>query len=121
MKNHHDYPKINIGNSDIATLVFTGCNPYPNESLEQIKKEKYIHPYISSINVSFGYDGSYFAYVVDDECTIPDYYRYVKAFSHWLVIYDDEGIAKKFYCDSDKVIKVYRANMAGCIIQISSH
>ena len=94
MKNYKEFEKKVIGDSDIATLtVRSALNLY---------------------NLSFGQDGLYSAYIVDETCIIPEHYKLVIECDYWLKIYDDEKLT--FY-DKGKKFKVYRAGEFGCIIQ----
>lgn len=54
MKDHREYKKIPLGESDIASLLLR--HPAGCEMLD------------------FGEDGSYSAYLVDDDCEIPEHY-----------------------------------------------
>lgn len=100
MKTYKDFTKEYIGSSDIASLILVGCDS-------------------NGLNVKelhFGGDGSYDAYVIDDNVKeVPDHYYKVAEFDSWLKIYDDEGLVSKF---NGKKIIVYRAADFGCIIQI---
>lgn len=98
MKNYKDYEKKFIGASDIATLVAVGC-------CENGLKTGMIH---------FGSDGSYSAYIVDQDAEIAEHYKKVDSFTDWLKIYDDESMV--FYVHG-KEINIYRAAEMGCIIQ----
>lgn len=99
MKNYKDYEKEFIGSSDIATLILAGCGE------DGVK--------ISTLH--FGSDGTYRAYIVDQDTEIPDHYKLVDEFESWLKIYDDEELTYKAYA---REIKVYRAAEMGCIIQV---
>lgn len=94
MKDHHEYKKIPLGESDIASLMLRfpcGCNI-----------------------LNFGEDGGYAAYAVDADCIIPSHYSLVCECNHWMWVYDDTGRTARF--DADK-IKVFRSGLKGCIIQ----
>lgn len=94
MKDHHEYHKIPLGESDVATIVLRSkCISYV---------------------LSFGEDGGYSAYLVDEECEIPDRYELMWACVGWLWIYDDKQRTVKI--DADR-IDIYRCGMKGCIIQ----
>ncbi len=95
MKSRKDYKKVSIGSSDIASLT---CRS---------GMEAYV--------LHFGIDADYEAYIVDDECEIPDFYEKEFECSYWLKIYDDYGLT--FSIDGKKII-VYRAKDCGCIIQV---
>lgn len=99
MKNYKENGKQFIGSSDIATLIVAG----------------YADGGIKTTALHFGSDGSYSAYVVDQETEIPEHYKLVCEFEGWLKIYDDEEMT--FRANADK-IKVYRAAEMGCIIQL---
>ena len=100
MKTYKDFEKQYIGCSDIASLILAGCNEKKGLSLKELH---------------FGGDGSYQAYIVEEEAEIGSHYRKVAEFSTWMKIYDDEGLVKLF---KGKKIIVYRAAEMGCIIQI---
>lgn len=99
MKNYKENGKQFIGSSDIAALILVGCG-------ESGAKTTMLH---------FGSDGSYSAYVVDQDTEIPEHYKLVCEFEGWLKIYDDEEMT--FRANADH-IKVYRAAEMGCIIQV---
>lgn len=94
MKNYKDYPIAHLGNSDIARLIISS-----NDKVEYLK---------------FGGDGSYKAYLVDEEAEIGAHYEQVFEATSWLKIYDDDEMTFKVYADR---IKVYQAGQRGCIIQ----
>lgn len=96
MKDHHLYPKMCIGSSDIAQLMLRGCN-----------KEVGL--------MSYPEDGSYFAYIVDEEAEIPSHYDLIYRTHNWLWIYSDEARTAEF---KGEFIDVYRAGGFGCIIRI---
>jgi hypothetical protein len=96
MKDHHLYPKVCIGSSDIAQLMLRGCN-----------KEVGFLPYPE--------DGSYYAYIVDEEAEIPSHYEPIYYTFDWLWIYSDEERTAKF---EGYFIDVYRGGGFGCIIRI---
>lgn len=95
MKDHHEYSKISLGASDVASLVLR----FP----------------CGSKVLDFGEDGGYSSYLVDEECIIPDHYSLECECEHWLWIYDDTSRTLQF--DGEK-IRVFRAGVKGCIIQI---
>ena len=95
---YHEYEKVRLGGSDIAALIMVGCG---EEDL-------------TTKPLNFGIDGSYNAYLVDEEAEIGDHYSLRGEFEAWLKIYDDDGLVFKVYADK---IKVFRAGEMGCIIQ----
>lgn len=100
MRTYKDFKKEYIGSSDIASLILAGCD---NNGL-------------SLRELHFGGDGSYNAYIVDDDLEeIPGHYHKVAEFESWLKIYDDDGLV--YSLNGEKII-VYRAADFGCIIQI---
>lgn len=104
MKNYKlDYNREKIGVSDIACLIFVGMD-----------KSDERNPVKSTV-IDFAGDGEYFAYIVDEECEIPEHYNKVAEFDSWLKIYDDEILTSRYYA---KKINVYRAAGYGCIIQL---
>lgn len=94
-RSHHSYERVFIGNSDIASLVLRSV------------------PGVFELH--FGGDGNYSAYIVDEECAIPDYYRFEWEGRNWLWIYDDEGLTMRI--EHRGAIRIYRAGDFGCIIQ----
>lgn len=94
-KDHHSYPVIQLGSSDIAQLLARSW-----DKVEIIK---------------YQCDDSYSAYVVDEHCAIPAHYECVGRFTAWLSIYDDETRTADFKA---KEINVYRAGDYGTIIQV---
>lgn len=101
MKSYKDFKKINIGSSDISSLILVG--PKKGESL-------------ALREMNFGEDGDYEAYLVDEEeVEIGDHYSLVESFDYWLRIYDDTSKTFDAYA---KEIRVYRAAGYGCIIHV---
>lgn len=98
-KSYKDFEKQYIGNSDIASLILAGSSP------NGLK----LH------DLHFGIDDSYQAYIVNGECEIGEHYELEAEFNIWLKIYDDDRLVKRFNAD---IIRVYRAGMQGCIIQL---
>lgn len=107
MKNHHTYEKAYIGESDVATLIAAGMRP-------AAEKVEGIH-WLKTQPIAFSEDGAYDAYVVDEECEIPDYYKLEATFEHWLKIYDDSSMA---FSVRAKEIRIYQAGSMGAIIQL---
>ena len=104
MKNYKlDYSREKIGVSDIACLIFVGMD----------KSDE--HWSIKCEVIEFAGDGDYFAYIVDEECAIPEHYNKEAEFDSWLRIYDDDICTRNFHA---KKINVYRAAGYGCIIQL---
>lgn len=101
MRNHHEYPKIYLGESDYATLIIAGAG---NDNLCQ--------------DLHFGIDGEYKAYLVDEDCEIPEFYEFIAKFENWMKIYDDHILVNLIHADE---IKVYRAGDFGCIIQTKGY
>lgn len=97
---HHDYEKVFIGSSDSARL-------------------KVIHRvgnYESKSYLNFGEDGEYKAYIVDENCAIPDTYELRHSFEGGYVdLFDDEGY--NVYIKGETV-QIYRRGNFGCIIKI---
>lgn len=94
MKDHHEYKKIPLGESDVASLTLRGG--------------------MGSHVLDFGEDGGYSAYLVDEECEIPDHYDRIWSCSAWLWIYDDTRRTVRI--DAYE-IRIFRCGMKGCIIQ----
>lgn len=103
MKNYKEYEKRFIGASDIAALILVGCDENG----------------LKTSTLDFGEDGSYMAYVVDEDAELGAHYKKVADFKHWLKIYDDDELT---YRVNAQEINIYRAGDFGCIIQtISKH
>lgn len=101
MKTYKDFEQKCIGGSDIATLILVGCRGEEGLKTEQLR---------------FGGDGNYSAYIVTEpDVEIGSHYTKVATYTHWLKIYDDDGLA--FRVDA-KEINIYRAGGFGCIIQV---
>lgn len=116
------YPKRFIGWSDIARLTVVASDGF--------------------YGLEFGEDGFYDAYVVDENAEIGDHYDLVFTAHEWVWIFSDYDLhtindgdidVDHHYSDDGKywqhinhgraifdgkTIKVYRAGMMGCIIQI---
>ena len=98
MKNYKEFERIYLGSSDVASLTLRAPN-------------------LSHV-MNFGEDGAYFAYFVEGEAEIGEHYRLEFECSHcWLWVYDDEG-RRLNIGDARTTIKVYRAGLKGCIIQV---
>lgn len=100
MKNYKKFEKCFIGTSDIAALLLAGCDQ---------------EGHLVSQYMAFGEDADYDAYIVEGEAEIGSCYSLVAEFCYWLKIYDDDTLVREFQADR---IKVYRAGMRGCIIQL---
>lgn len=100
MKNYKEFEKCFIGASDIAALLLAGCDQEGD---------------LVSQYVSFGEDADYDAYIVEGEAEIGSHYSLVAEFRYWMKLYDDDTLVREFRADH---IKVYRAGMRGCIIQL---
>jgi len=99
MKNYKDFEKVFIGDSDIASLILVGWSENG----------------LKLFDLHFGEDGSYQAYIIDEDTEIPKHYSRVYECKSWLRIYDDIGLVKEF--DSN-LIEIYRAGEMGCIIKL---
>ena len=95
MKDHHEYEKIGLGYSDIAQLVLRSPDKL--------------------YGLDFGGDGDYSAYLVDEDCAIPESYKLRFEAKHWIMIYDDVALRFQAY---GEFIRVYSRGEFGCIIQI---
>ena len=93
-----DYKKniIQLGFSDIATLLLRSCDAQPME-------------------IKFGGDGSYKAYVVNDKSLVPEFYHKEYECSKWLWVYDDNRKVAEL---TGEKISVYRAGDFGLLICI---
>lgn len=103
MKSYKDFEKKTIGASDIAQVVY--------RSADQVGIIKFVG------------DGSYRAYIVDDDAEIADHYQLVAQGESWLRIYDDEGISWSCGWNGDanskpRAWKIFRGGEYGCIIQL---
>ena len=94
MKNYKEYEKRFIGASDIAALILVGCDENG----------------LKTSTLDFGEDGSYMAYVVDEDAEIGAHYKKVADFKHWLKIYDDDELT---YRVNAQEINIYRAGDFG--------
>lgn len=96
------YSREFIGYSDVSSLILCGIKDNLGLSTELL---------------NFGVDGSYYAYVIDDEVEIGGHYEKVSVFTDWLKIYDDDELVKTFI---SSVINIYRSGDKGVIIQLLS-
>ena len=99
MRDYHEYKKVYIGDSDIATLILVGCGDDG----------------VKAIPLHFGEDANYQAYIVDEQASIGEHYELKAEFDTWMKVYDDHSFVREFVA---RKIKVYRAGMRGCIIQL---
>ncbi len=100
MKNYKDCKVVDLGYSDMATLIMVGGS-------DKGLKLKPLY---------FGSDGRYPVYIVEEEdVEIGSHYKKVETFKYWLKIYDDE---ENTFRINGTEINVYRAGDFGCIIQI---
>ena len=99
MKDYHEYKKVYIGDSDIATLILAGAGDDG----------------VKAIPLHFEEDADYQAYVVDEQAAIGDHYQLKAEFESWMKVYDDHSFVREFVA---RKIKVYRTGMRGCIIQL---
>lgn len=93
--NYKSYEKKHIGSSDIASLTLR----FPSETKI----------------LNFGGDGSYHAYIVDENAEIGSHYTLEVSGNYWLKIYDDNGLS---FEASAEEIRIYSAGSYGCIIQL---
>ena len=94
MKGYKDFRVIELGFSDVASLVLRGC-----DNLGELK---------------FGGDSDYRAYYVNEPAVIGAHYELAFSCHNWLWIYDD--MARTVQINA-KTINVYRAGEYGCIIE----
>lgn len=104
MSYYKDYAKTYIGASDCARLILEGCDKR-EEVNQKIKFER----------LEFGEDGSYSAYIVDEDCEIPSHYEKKCIFYDFVKIIDDFEISEKLYGEE---ITFYTAGDFGCLIQV---
>lgn len=100
MKSYKEYENIAIGFSGIAQLILRfPCQP--------------------PIELNFGGDGEFGAYIVDEDAEIGAHYREVARGKCWAWIYDDTGRSVRIDTNGNVgEIVVYRGGDFGCIIQI---
>lgn len=129
-KNYKENQKY-LGCSDIASLVAVGgkCskdfkktdkivfrktfhNNYKDFTLEPMFTNV---DYLKTNLISFGADGEYFCYIIDENYEVPNHYKLIDTYTNWLKIYDDEELTFKIYAP---VIAIYRAGIYGLIIRI---
>lgn len=113
MKDHHEYKKIPLGDSDIATLIVYGKldTAVTGSYRWTFGKDGTTIPF----KLQFGEDGDYSAYLVDDECRVPESYELRLSGKVWLKIYDDHGLVFSERCQE---WRIYRRGVFGCIIQL---
>lgn len=100
MRNYKEFEKSYIGTSDIAALLLAGCDQ---------------EGHLLSQHLLFNEDADYDAYIVKGEVEVGHHYSQVAEFHSWLKVYDDHDLVREFKANR---IKVYRAGMRGCIIQL---
>lgn len=94
MKSYKEYGKQYVGMSDIASLLVRdpdGC-----------------------FEISLGFDGSYEAYLVDEDAEIGEHYTLVHTSRLWAWVYDD--LQRRLEVNAGE-IRFYRAGGGGLIIQ----
>ena len=97
MKTYRDFPKICIGDSDIASLVVRDTS-----GVRELR---------------FGGDNCYYAYECFGEIEIGGHYHKVFDLTAWVKIYDDQGLVYDFYKKQGfEKCSIYRAGDYGCII-----
>lgn len=97
MKNYKDYNKTYIGSSDSAYLTLKTITG-------------------TTEKLCFGEDGSYSAYVVDEDTLIPEHYHKEFEFTDSLEIYNNFGELE--WSAKAKQISVYTAGNFGCLIKL---
>lgn len=93
---YKDYPRVNIGTSDIAALTVRSQH--------------------NLFNLTFGGDDTYRAYIVDDKAEIGEHYKLVFEGETWIKIYDDNELTFDFHSYGSK-IKIFRSGDYGIILQ----
>lgn len=87
------------GSSDIATLTLVGIDA-------ETKK-------VTAALLPFGADSVYRCTLVTGKDALPEYYKKKNSFSHWLKVYDDDGLVLDITLDAEEkktnVIDVYRS------------
>lgn len=97
MKNYKDYNKTYIGSSDSAYLTLKTITG-------------------TTEKLCFGEDGSYSAYIVDEDTLIPKHYHKEFEFTDSLEIYNN--FDKLEWSAKAKRISVYTAGNFGCLIKL---
>lgn len=85
---------IELGYSDIASLIFRG-------------------PCKAEV-VNTGSDGFYKGYIVDETIEIPEYYELVFETEHWLRVYDDLSLVVNMSCRKFKIYNAGRSFIIQC-------
>ena len=127
MKKNYKEESLLIGYSDIATLNLVGIKASSDYSINDpirfvwcgwmglyVPKFKDVEILIHEF-LSFGGDGYYRAYMIDDSVEVPDHYKLVSVFKSWLKIYDDRACTLTI---DAPVICVYRAGDYGVLIRV---
>ena len=101
MKTYKNFMRASLGESDIARVLVSGCNP---DALFHIK---------------FGSDGGYNAYLIPEMCEIGKHYALEARISTgcWFKVYDDETRVLAVRGNFEE-IEVYRAGEMGCVIRL---
>lgn len=115
MKTYKDYPKIDLGYSDIATLIAVGTM-----SWDELREKSKNDPACSCLKigeVGYGGDNIYDAYLVTDKnVEIGAHYEKVFECESWLKIYDDDTCVFKSDYKYNH-FEIYRAANYGTIIK----
>lgn len=107
MKTYKDYPKIDLGYSDIATLIAVGCGQWDDER----------HSCLKIGEIGYGGDNIYDAYLVTDkDAEIGSHYEKVFECDSWLKIYDDDTCVFRSNYKFNR-FEIYRAADFGTIIK----
>lgn len=103
-KDYRTYPVIDLGYSEIATLIAAGKRPYGETG-----------SWVKTFAVCFPMEGEQKAYLVGECAVIPESFKLIDTVADWCNIYDDE---KLVYTVRGCNISFYRDGMT-CIIKMS--
>lgn len=103
-KDYRTYPVIDLGYSEIATLIAAGKRPYGETG-----------SWVKTFAVCFPMEGEQKAYLVGECAVIPESFKLIGTVADWCNIYDDE---KLVYTVRGCNISFYRDGMT-CIIKMS--
>lgn len=107
MKTYRECPIVNLGGSDIATLIVVGCGEWDKKRHSCLKLEE----------IHYDSDGWYQAYLVTEkDVEIGSHYEKVYECTSWLKIYDDDTCVFKSDFKYNR-FEIYRAANFGTIIK----
>ena len=94
--NYKDFKKVNLGISDIASLVLRDS--------------------AGVCELNFGEDGNYSAYECFGDVEIGSHYTEIHTSKAWIKIYDDTGLVYDKAPLDYSLCTIYRAGEFGCIL-----